>query len=121
MNRIISIFSLLIETIIVQLLFSNAHIFLDLKSDIRVYFVLFGVALALSNNNILYAHNFYQNDSLALYILMKQFEIEKNLALENQYVNNSSYSIHSERADELFHKLASIRKDITENSIFPNH
>jgi hypothetical protein len=88
MSRIISIFSLLIETIIVQLLFSNAHIFLDLKSDIRVYFVLFGVALALSNNNILYAHNFYQNDSLALYILMKQFEIEKNLALENQYVNN---------------------------------
>lgn len=87
----------------------------------RVYFVLFGVVLVLFNNNILYAHNFYQNDSSVLYTLIKQFEIEKNLALENQYVNNSSYSIHSDRADELFHKLASIRKDITENSIFPNH
>lgn len=48
-------------------------------------------------------------------------KLKKNLALENQYVNNSSYSIHSERADELFDKLASIRNDITENSIFPNH
>ncbi len=93
----------------------------DLKLDIRVYFVLFVVALALSNNTILYAHNFYQNDSSVLYTLIKQFEIEKNLALESQYANNSSYSIHSDVADELFHKLASIRKDITENSIFPNH
>lgn len=121
MSRIISMFSLLIETIIAYLLFGNAHIYLDLKLDIRVYFVLFGVVLALSNNNILYAHNFYQNDSSVLYTLIKQFEIEKNLALENQLVNNSSYSIHSDRADELFHKLASIRKDIPENSIFPNH
>ena len=114
-------FSLLIETIIVHLLFGNAHSYLDLKLDIRVYLVLFGVVLALSNNNISYAHNFYQNDSSVLYTLIKQFEVEKNLALENQYVNNSSYSIHSERADELFDKLASIRNDITENSIFPNH
>ncbi|HEX5673439.1 MAG TPA: hypothetical protein VFX75_04480, partial [Nitrososphaeraceae archaeon] len=121
MNRINSMFSLLIETIIVHLLFGNVHSYLDLKLDIRVYLVLFGVVLALSNNNISYAHNFYQNDSSVLYTLLKQFEVEKNLALENQYVNNSSYSIHSEKADELFDKLASIRKDITENSIFPNH
>ena len=114
-------FSLLIETIIVHLLFVNAHSYLDLKIEIRVYFVLFGVAFALSNNTFLYAHNFYQNDSSVLYTLIKQFEVEKNLALENQYVNNSSYSIHSERADELFDQLASIRNDITENSIFPNH
>lgn len=98
--------SLLIETIIAHLLFGNIHSYLDLKLDIRVYFVLFGVVLALSNNNILYTHNFYQNDSSVLYTLIKQFEIEKNLALENQYVNNSLYSIHSERADELFHQLA---------------
>ena len=121
MSRIISMFSLLIETIIAHLLFGNAHSYLDLKLDIRAYSVLFGVVLALSNNNILYAHNFYQNDSSVLYTLIMQFEIEKNLALENQYVNNSSYSIHSERADELFHKLTSIRKDISVNSIFPNH
>ncbi len=121
MSRIISMFSLLIETIIVHLLFGNAHSYPDLKLDIREYLVLFGVVLALSNNNISYAHNFYQNDSSVLYTLIKQFEVEKNLALENQYVNNSSYSIHSERADELFDKLASIRNDITENSIFPNH
>src|SRR4030095_9193974 len=92
-----------------------------MKLDIGAYFILLGIIFALSNNNILYAHNFYQNDNSVLYTLIKQFEIEKNLALENQYVNNSSYSIHSERADELFHKLASIRKDITVNSIFPNH
>lgn len=121
MNRINSMFSLLIETIIVHLLFGNVHSYLDLKLDIRVYLVLFGVVLALSNNNISYAHNFYQHDNSVLYTLLKQFEVEKNLALENQYVNNSSYSIHSKKADELFDKLASIRKDITENSIIPNH
>lgn len=44
MSRIISMFSLLIETIIAHLLFGNAHSYLDLKLDIRVYFVLFGVA-----------------------------------------------------------------------------
>lgn len=76
--------------------------------------------MALSNNSFLYAHNFYQDDSSVLYTLIKQFEIEKNLALESQYANKSSYLIHSDRADELFLKLASIRKDITDNSIFPN-
>lgn len=77
MNRINSMFSLLIETIIVHLLFGNVHSYLDLKLDIRVYLVLFGVVLALSNNNISYAHNFYQNDSSVLYTLIKQFEVEK--------------------------------------------
>ena len=81
-------FSLLIETIIAHLLFGNARSYLDLKLDIRVYVVLFVVALALSNNSILYAHNFYQNDSSVLYTLIKQFEIEKNLALESPYANN---------------------------------
>jgi hypothetical protein len=71
-------FSLLIEKIIAHLLFGNAHSYLDLKIEIRVYFVLFGVAFALSNNNFLYAHNFYQDDSSVLYTLIKQFEIEKN-------------------------------------------
>jgi hypothetical protein len=121
MSRIISMFSFPIKMIVAYLLFGNAHSYLDLKLDIREYFVLFGVVLALSNINILYAHNFSQNDNSVLHTLIKQYEIEKNLALDSQYVKNSSYSIHSEKADELFHKLVSIRRDITENSIFPNH
>ena len=63
MSRIISMFSRLIETIIAHLLFGNTYSYLNLKLDIRVYSVLFVVVLALSNNSILHAHNFYQNDS----------------------------------------------------------
>jgi hypothetical protein len=84
-------------------------------------FILVGVILALSNNNILYAHNFYQNDNSVFYTLIKQFEIEKNLASKNHLSNNSSFSIHSKRADEFYHQLASIRNDVTENSNFSNH
>ena len=55
------------------------------------------------------------------YTLIKQFEIEKNLASINQLSNKSLFSIHSERADEFFHQLASIRNDVTKNSNFSNH
>lgn len=89
-----------------------------MKLIIGAYIVLFGVILALSHNNILYAHNFYQNHNSILYTLIKQFEIEKNLALKDQISKNSSFLIHSERANEIFHQLASIRNDITENSNF---
>ena len=91
-----------------------------MKLDIGTYFILLGIILALSYNNILYAHNFYQNDNSVFYTLIKQFEIEKNLASKNQLSNLSSYSIHKGMADEFFHKLAALRKDVTENSTFSN-
>ena len=114
------IFPLCIQTIIVCFLFGNTRSYLFMNLDICAYSIILGVILALSNSNILYAHNFYQNDNSILYTLIKQFEIEKNLALKNQLSNNSSYSIHSERADEFFHQLASIRHDVMENSKFSN-
>lgn len=92
-----------------------------MKLVIGTYFVLFGIILALSYNNILYAHNFYQNDNSVLYTLIKQYEIEKNLALKDQISKNSSFLIHSERANEIFHQLSSIRNDVTENSTFSDH
>jgi len=91
-----------------------------MKLDIGAFFLL-GVILALSHNNILYAHNFCQNDNPVLYTLIKQFDIEKNPASKNQLSNNSSFSIHSKRAVEFFHQLASIRNDVTENSNFSFH
>jgi hypothetical protein len=92
-----------------------------MKLDIYAYFVLLGVIMAFSYNSFLFAHNFYQNDNSVLYILIKQFEIEKNLASKNQLSNNSTFSIHSEMADQYFHQLASTRNDVSENSNFSNH
>lgn len=91
-----------------------------MKLDIGAYFILIGIILALSSNNILYAHNFYQNDNSVFYTLIKQFEIEKNLASKNQLSNLSSFSIHKGMADEFFYKLVSLRKNVTENSNFSN-
>lgn len=73
-----------------------------------------------SNNNNLSAHNFYQNNDSVLFTLIKQFEIEKNLAAFDLYTNKSAGSIHSERADVLLGQLSSINSDITKNSNFVN-
>jgi hypothetical protein len=53
--------------------------------------------IIFSNNNNLSAHNFYQNNDPVLFTLIKQFEIEKNLAAFDLYTNESAGSIHSER------------------------
>ena len=84
--------------------------------------------LILSNHNNLSAHNFYQNNDSVLFTLIKQFEIEKNLADSYLYTNESVGSIHSERADVLLGQIASINSDIIKisnfvnkyNSIFPD-
>jgi len=91
-----------------------------MKLVIGAYIILLGIIMALPYNNILYAHNFYQNDNSVFYTLIKQFEIENNLASKNQLSNLSSFSIHKGMADEFFHKLAALRKDVTENSTFSN-
>jgi hypothetical protein len=121
-TRIIFVFTLRIEMIIACFLFGNNYSYHYMKLDIYAYFALLGVIMmAFSYNNILFAHNFYQNDNSVLYTLIKQFEIEKNLASKNQLSNNSTFSIHSERADQYFRQLASIRNDVSENSNFSNH
>jgi hypothetical protein len=55
-----------------------------------------------------------------LYTLIKQFEIEKNLASENQYENQSSLLIHSQRADDLYNQLDFLIDDISDSN-FSNH
>lgn len=84
------------------------------------YFLLLGVVLTLSSNNLLYAHNFAQNDNSVLYTLIKKYEIEKNLALENQYAIKSSQLNHSQRADYLYYQLAPLIDNISDSN-FSNH
>jgi hypothetical protein len=55
-----------------------------------------------------------------LYTLIKQFEIEKNLASDNQYENQSSLPIHSQRADDLYNQLDFLIDDISDSN-FSNH
>lgn len=72
--------------------------------------------MTLSSNNFLYGHYFAQNDNSVLYTLIKKFEIEKNLASENQYTNESSQLIHSERVDDLYHQLVSLIDDKSDSN-----
>ena len=101
-------------------LFGNTHSYLNLKLHPIGHFFLLVVVLTLSSNNFLYAHNFAQNDNSILYTLIKQFEIEKSLASENQYGNESSLLIHSQRADDLYNQLDSLTEDISDSN-FSNH
>jgi hypothetical protein len=117
--RIIPSFSIDIKVIFEYFLFGNVHSYPELKLGIIGYFFLLGVILTLSSNNFLYAHNFYQNDNSVLFTLIKKFEIEKNLASKNQYSNESSLVVHSERANDLYRQLATLI-DISENSNFLN-
>lgn len=95
---------------------------------IVTFFLFTGILLIFSNHNYLSAHNFYQNNDSVLFTLIKQIEIEKNLAAAYLYTNKSVGSIHSERANALLGQLASINSDIIKvsnfvnkyNSIFPD-
>ncbi|HJR83834.1 MAG TPA: hypothetical protein VJ772_00545 [Nitrososphaeraceae archaeon] len=51
-----------------------------------------------------------------MYTLIKQFEIEKNLASVNQYANESSLLIHSQRADVMYNQLDSLVDDISDSN-----
>jgi hypothetical protein len=76
--------------------------------------------LIFSNHNNLSAHNFYQNNDSVLFTLIKEFEIEKNLAAAYLHTNKSVGLIHSERADVLLGQIASINSDIIKISNFVN-
>lgn len=84
------------------------------------FFLFIGIILIFSNHNNLSAHNFYQNNDSVLFTLIKQFEIEKNLAAAYLYTNKSVGLIHSERADVLLDQIVSINSDIIKISNFVN-
>lgn len=97
-------------------LFGNTRSYPNLKLHPIGHFFLLVVILTLSSNNFLYAHNFAQNNNSILYTLIKQFEIEKNLASVNQYTNESSLLIHSQRADVMYNQLDSLVDDISDSN-----
>lgn len=97
-------------------LFGNTRSYPNLKLHPIGHFFLLVVILTLSSNNFLYAHNFAQNNNSILYTLIKQFEIEKNLASVNQYANESSLLIHSQRADVMYNQLDSLVDDISDSN-----
>lgn len=71
--------------------------------------------LIFSNNN-LYAHNFYQNQDSKLFTLIKQFEVENNLASSDLTINKSNAFTHSKKADMLFNRIVSFKSDTHKNS-----
>ena len=82
---------------------------------VLVYFLLIGIMLIFSNNN-LYAHNFYQNQDSKFFTLIKQFEVENTLASFDLTINKSSAFTHSEKADMLFNQIVSFKSDTHKNS-----
>lgn len=53
-----------------------------------------------------YAHNFYKNQASIFFTLVKQFEIEDNLASDNLHSNKSISLRHSENAANLLKHIA---------------
>jgi hypothetical protein len=82
--------------------------------------LLIGTVLFSFQLSNAYAHNFYQNKDSIFFALIKQFEIEKNLASDNLASNKSAPLKHSENADRLFSQLVSLNKAIPKNSNFVN-
>ena len=67
-----------------------------------------------------YAHNFYKNQASIFFTLVKQFEIEDNLASDNLHSNKSISLKHSENAANLLKHIASFNNSITDNANFVN-
>jgi len=67
-----------------------------------------------------YAHNFYKNQASIFFTLVKQFEIEDNLASDNLHSNESISLKHSENAASLLKHIASFNNSITGNANFVN-
>ena len=67
-----------------------------------------------------YAHNFYKNQASIFFTLVKQFEIEDNLASDNLHSNNSISLKHSENAANLLKHIASFNNSMTDNTNFVN-
>ena len=67
-----------------------------------------------------YAHNFYKNQASIFFTLVKQFEIEDNLASDKLHSNKSISLKHSENAVNLLKHIASFNNSITDNANFVN-
>jgi len=66
------------------------------------------------------AHNFNQNQDSRFFSLVKQFQIEKDLASDDVHINKSLALDHSENAAKLFKQITSFNNNITNNSKFVN-
>ncbi|MGI0034066.1 MAG: hypothetical protein ACRD97_12470 [Nitrososphaeraceae archaeon] len=67
-----------------------------------------------------HAHNFYQNQDSILFALVKQFEIERDLASGNAHIYKSDTLNHSENAAQLFKRIALLSNDTTDKTNFLN-
>jgi hypothetical protein len=67
-----------------------------------------------------YAHNFYNNQASIFFTLVKQFEIEDNLASDNLHNNKSISLKHPENAANLLKHITSFNNSITDNANFVN-
>ncbi len=61
-------------------------------------------------------NNFDQNQDSKFFTLIKQFEVENNLASLDLTINKSNAFTHSKKADMLFNQIVSFKSDTHKNS-----
>lgn len=86
--------------------------------------VLISVLASILIINSLYSnafsHNFYKNQGSILFTLVKQFEVEDNLASNNLNTNESISLKHAENAANLLKLIVAFNNSITSNANFVN-
>ena len=59
-----------------------------------------------------FGHNFKQNQDSVFFNLVKQYEVENNLASRDSQSNNSNSLEHSNNADQLTKRILLLNKDV---------
>jgi hypothetical protein len=101
---------------------SPIHLLFDLKTWNYglVPSILFILALTFFQVSNVYAHNFYNNQNSIFFTLVKRFEIEERLSLENQSTPKELALNHSQDARNLFKQIVSLNNKISNSSSFSN-
>lgn len=76
--------------------------------------------LIFCQNNIVYAHKFYNNQESIFFSFVKQYEVENSLASEKVATNKSLALKHSENADNLLKQLVTLDNEVANSSKFVN-
>lgn len=76
--------------------------------------------LSMISHNV-FAHSFYKTKTSVFFTLLKQYQVEDDLASVSLATNNSVALQHSQNAARLLKQLVSFNNDINKNSNFSNY
>lgn len=80
-----------------------------------------GLVLILCHFGSVSAHNFYNNKDSILFALVKQFEVEQNLASKDFETHNAASAQHSHDAYRLLKQISSLKSDLQDETKIVEH